>query len=329
MSSVPARFFSNGGLSATSKIAFLLTLSVAVLACLLPAAPARAQAIRTFVSTAGSNSNPCTITQPCRNFQAAINVTALGGEVDALDPGGYGSFTISQPITIEGQGWSYVAPSANGAAITIAAGNNGNFNIHGVSLNGIGVTNSLGIQFNAGGSLTVRDCVIRNFANDGIDFVPQGAPSQFFVSNTLLSDNGGGGMFVEPSFAGTFTGVLDHVTMQNNGTDGGLSVTSFGQTYNITVTDSVIANNAYGITALVSAGGAATIFVRNSTIVNNTHDGLSATGTGATIRVTRSTITGNGIGWEISSSGVVSSFNDNNILGNTAGNTIPPHVAYE
>jgi hypothetical protein len=302
------------------------------LAATLPGAPAQAQSIRTFVSTSGSNSNPCTITQPCRNFQTAVNVTALGGEVDALDPGGYGSFTISQPITIEGQGWSYVAPPANGAAITIAnAGNSGNYNIHGVSLNGIGVANSVGIQFNAGGSLTVRDCVIRNFATNGINFATSAfTPSQFFVANTLLSDNAGVGIFVQPTTQETFTGVLDHVTMQNNGT-AGLSAQTDGQIYNITVTDSVSANNANGIIAssVVGGGGVATIFVRNSTIANNTSDGLSATGTGATIRVTRSTITGNATGWAISSSGVVSSFNDNNILGNTAGNTIPPHVAYE
>jgi hypothetical protein len=301
------------------------------LAATLPAAPARAQSIRTFVSTAGSNSNPCTITQPCRNFQAAVNVTALGGEVDALDPGGYGSFTISQPITIEGQGWSYVAPPANAAAITIAdAGNNGNVNIHGVSLNGIGVANSVGIQFNAGGSLTVRDCVIRNFATNGINFATTApAPSQFFVANTLVSDNGGVGILFQPNFQNPFTGVLDHVTMQNNAA-AGLSAVSTGATYNITVNDSVSANNGNGISASVlGGGGVATIFVRNSTIVNNTGDGLLANGTGATIRVTRATITGNATGWAVSSSGVVSSFNDNNILGNTAGNTIPPHVAYE
>src|SRR6202163_1048343 len=65
----------------------------AALAAVLPAAPAQAQAqaIRTFVSTAGSDSNPCSITQPCRHFQAAVNATSAGGEVDALDAGAYGS----------------------------------------------------------------------------------------------------------------------------------------------------------------------------------------------------------------------------------------------
>src|SRR5258708_12854437 len=89
------------------------------LAATLPPVQAQAQSIRTFVSTAGSDSNPCSITLPCRHFSAAVAVTSAGGEVDALDPGAYGSFTISQAITIEGQGWSYVAPPANGNATTL------------------------------------------------------------------------------------------------------------------------------------------------------------------------------------------------------------------
>jgi hypothetical protein len=76
----------------------------------LPTAPAQAQSPRTFVSAAGNDSNPCSFTAPCRHFQAAVNVTSAGGEVDALDPAGYGPITISQAITIEGQGWSYIAP---------------------------------------------------------------------------------------------------------------------------------------------------------------------------------------------------------------------------
>ena len=79
-----------------------------------PTAPAQAQAPRTFVSAAGSDSNPCSFAAPCRHFQAAVNATSAGGEVDALDPAGYGPITISQAITIEGQGWSYIAPPASG-----------------------------------------------------------------------------------------------------------------------------------------------------------------------------------------------------------------------
>ena len=149
------------------------------------AAPANAQAPRTFVSAAGSDSNPCSFAAPCRHFQAAVDATSAGGEVDALDPAGYGPITISQAVTIEGQGWSYIAPPTGGNGITINAVS-GNVIIHGVSLNGVGITGTTtGIVFNSGGSLTVEDSVIRHFSNAGIDFAPNTSnPSQLYVSNT-------------------------------------------------------------------------------------------------------------------------------------------------
>src|SRR5271168_1670907 len=145
------------------------------LAVTLPAVSAQAQSIRTFVSVAGSDNPSCSLTLPCRHFSAAVAATAVGGEVDALDAGAYGSFTISQAITIDGQGWSYVAPPNNGNAITINAVS-GNVTIHGVSLNGVGATGTTnGIQFNSGDSLNVRDSAIRNFTGNGINFQSAGS----------------------------------------------------------------------------------------------------------------------------------------------------------
>jgi len=62
---------------------------------------------------------------------------------------------------------------------------------------------------------------------------------------------------------------------------------------------------------------------------------VSANGTSSTtIRVTRSAITGNGAGggWFVSGTGVVTSYNDNNIDGNgggNAGNATPPQIVYK
>jgi hypothetical protein len=51
--------------------------------------PAHAQ-LRVFVSGGGLDTNPCTVTQPCRTFQHAHNIAAANGEIDVLDPAGYG-----------------------------------------------------------------------------------------------------------------------------------------------------------------------------------------------------------------------------------------------
>jgi hypothetical protein len=221
-----------------------------------------------------------------------------------------------------------IAPVAGQAAITInAPGATDKINIIGVVLDGTGLTGTTGIQFNSGGSLTIRDSVIRNFADDGILFQPNSSSlSQLFVSNTLISDNGGPGILINPTGSGITNGVLDHVQLENNGTNitnDGLSVKTSTQTINVTFSDSVSANNSLaGIAAFSLSGTLINVMVRNSTIANNAGNGLEALGANATIRVTRSTITGNGAGWL--SSGVVSSYGDNNIDGNTSVNTEPP-----
>jgi hypothetical protein len=312
-----------------TRIVFAAALA---LAATLPTMPAQAGASRTFVSAAGSDSNPCTITLPCRNFAAAYMQTGPNGQVDALDPGNYGSLTITGPVSIEGHGWASMS-ATTGAAITINANTSDKINIVGVVLDGLGIVDNTGIQFNSGGSLIVRDSVIRNFYEDGIFFVPNSSGASYiFVSNTLVSGNRGYGIAIFPDGSGTTAGVLNHVELINNG-DAGLNVGSGGQTIKVTVSDSVSAFNVNdGIDAGVT-GGAVTVVVRNSTVANNGHNGLSAnvpTGAGvATILVTRSTITGNGAaGWNIIPPGVVVSYGDNNIDGNggTNPNPAPPCV---
>jgi Right handed beta helix region len=298
----------------------------------LPAAPAQAAAARTFVSATGSDSNNCAnVATPCRHLAAAYAATAANGEIYVLDPANYGALTITGPVSIEGHGWASIAPVAGQAAITINANAGDKINIIGVVLDGTALANTLGIQFNFGGSLTVRDSVIRNFGNDGI-FFGQGlsnTTSQLFISNTLVSDNVGYGIVVDPSGSGTTNSVLSHVRIENN-ISGGLLFTTSAQTINVTVADSVSANNGAngsnpGIYASSNGGTQVSVMVRNSTIANNAMDGLQASGTGATIRVTRSTITGNNTGWAVSSNGVVLSYGDNNIDGNTNVNTEPPN----
>jgi hypothetical protein len=301
----------------------ILIAAALAFAATLPAVPANAQAERTFVSAAGSDSNNCaTVTTPCRHFANAYAVTAPNGEIDVLDPANYGSLTIIGPVSIEGHGWASSAAVSGQAAIIInALGATDKINIVGVVLDGLGIANTTGIQFNSGGSLTVRDSVVRNFAFDGIDFFPT-ASGTFSISNTLVSDNGGNGIGVTSTGSGTTSGVLSHVEIAHN--FDGITVQSTTQTVNVTISDSVIANSVFaGIGALSDNGMMVSVMVRNSTSANNGTDGLLAEGTGATILVTRSTITGNNTGW-FAPTGTVTSYGDNNIDGNMNANTQPP-----
>src|ERR1022692_1938283 len=99
----------------------------AVIAALLAtvalcAAPAQAQPSRVFVAAQGSDTSPCTFAQPCRTFQQAHDTVAVGGEIDVLDPAGYGAVTISKAISIQGHGFSGISVSTFIDAMTINAG---------------------------------------------------------------------------------------------------------------------------------------------------------------------------------------------------------------
>src|SRR6476659_2342872 len=86
----------------------------------------QAQATRTWVSGVGDDVNPCSRTAPCKTFAGAISKTAEGGEIDALDPGGFGGVTITKAMTIEGthgSGFgSILNASVSGVIINITAG---------------------------------------------------------------------------------------------------------------------------------------------------------------------------------------------------------------
>src|ERR1700685_2469466 len=86
------------------------------------AVPASAQATRTWVSGVGDDANPCSRTAPCKTWAGAISKTAAGGEIDALDPGGFGALTITKSITLDGGGGQVASVLTTGTpGITISA----------------------------------------------------------------------------------------------------------------------------------------------------------------------------------------------------------------
>jgi hypothetical protein len=307
----------------------ILIAAATALTVMLPAMPAQAAAARTFVSAAGNDSNNCTnVNSPCRHFAAAYAATAANGEIYVLDPANYGSLTITGPVSIEGHGWASIAPPGpSSVAIAITANPGDEINIIGVVLDGTALSGTTGIRFNAGGSLNVRDSVIRNFGVDGIFFAAtSSAQSHIWVSNTLVSKNGSIGIDISPNAGGIVDGVLDHVAMENNANDG-LYLVNFGFPVNVNVNDSVIANNGIGIIADEGVGGPIYVAVRRCDISNN-GTGVQANGTGI-IRLTQSVITGNATGWTTSDGGSVGSSGDNLIDDNPAGNGVPPGPLYK
>ena len=283
------------------------------LAVTLPAVPAQAAAGRTFVSAAGSDTNPCTITMPCRNLQAAYNAVAPNGEVEALDPGNYGSLTITGPVTIQGHGWAGMS-TTTGAAITInAAGATDKIDIFGVVADGLGISGTSGIVFNSGGRLNVKDSVIQNFANDGITL---NATAPVSISDTVVSDNTNHGINFQPGGAADLT--LERVQAIGNSNIGILiegENAAPGAVITGTCADCVISGNGNGFSSegfLISAQPTGTIV--NCKIVNNNVGLLLSY---STVYLAQTTISNNKTDGYSTQFGTLKSFGNNFITDTT------------
>src|ERR1700722_2533390 len=157
------------------KIAVLIAVLGTTFLSVLCTVPAHAQATRTWVSGVGDDANPCSRTAPCMTFAGAITKTAAGGEIDALDPGGFGTLTITKSITIDGGGGQVASVLVSGTnGITVAAGSADYVVLRNVQFQGnlgngtTGTPGLNGIQFPSGAMLAIDNCKIDGISNYGI-----------------------------------------------------------------------------------------------------------------------------------------------------------------
>jgi len=281
----------------------------------LAGTPAYAQATRTWVSGVGDDANPCSRTAPCKTFAGAISKTAPCGEINVLDPGGFGAVTITKCITISSQCTEAGVLVSGTNGIIVSVPNAGDVVIlRGLDIEGLG-TGINGVLVNTGGNVTVENTTINKFTNSGINFAPTVAGSQLHVSNTIVRNNGalpntGQGISIAPTAAGTAT--LDNVRLDGN--IAGLKVNT--GTAIASVTNSIAANNVFaGFSA--AASGAILNIERSLSSHNGTGVGCAA---GTTVRLGNDSITDNGTAL----AGTCSSFKNNDIDVVVAVNTINP-----
>src|SRR5438309_11902359 len=134
---------------------YMIRFSIFILIFLALTPVAFAQATRTWVSGVGDDANPCSRTAPCKTWAGAISKTAVGGEIDALDPAGFGAVTITKGITLDGGGGQVASVLVSGTnGIVVQAGPSDVVILRNLRFNGIG-TGINGIRFLAGGALIV------------------------------------------------------------------------------------------------------------------------------------------------------------------------------
>src|SRR6185503_20602562 len=124
------------------------------------AAPAHAQATRTWVSGVGDDVNPCSRTAPCKTFPGAIVKTAAGGEIDTLDPGGFGAVTVTKAITIANEGIGeagILVAGTNGVTVNCSTDPNCVVILRGLVIDGgpVGSNSLNGVRFVAGRTLII------------------------------------------------------------------------------------------------------------------------------------------------------------------------------
>src|SRR5262245_13704891 len=153
-----------------TSLSFAIAAASLVLA--LPATPAQAQASRTWVSGVGDDANPCSRTAPCKTFAGAISKTALNGEINCLDPGGFGAVTITKSITIDCHEIfaSIIFSGTNGINIPFnnfaATDVRKTVRLRNLNLNGID-TGLVGILITGGSVIPAGVVVIENCLIDG------------------------------------------------------------------------------------------------------------------------------------------------------------------
>ena len=209
------------------KLALLILVVGTVLG--MNVAPIHAQASRTWVSGVGDDANPCSRTAPCKTFAGAISKTAAGGEIDALDPAGFGAVTITKGITIDGGGGQVASVLVSGTnGIVVQAGPSDVVILRNLRINGIG-TGINGIRFLAGKALILENLEIFGFTTNGVDVLnaflndpnAQGSPLSLATAIQDLSDDptarsltiviSGGDDGARPS-ASDYEGAVDAIT---------------------------------------------------------------------------------------------------------------------
>jgi len=279
-------------------------------------------ATRVWVSAAtGSDSNPCTRAEPCRDLASAVFAVAVDGEVVILDSGGYDAVEITKSVQIvapEGV-HAVIAPAtgitvpgdANGSmtAVLVNAPNAtvilrnltinrhqtisnairaiavGTLHVENCVLNGLSNLNSSdsGITFAANGRLTVRDTTARNNGTGILVFAPSGGTAHASIDRSRLDGNQTG------VIASSNSRVMVSNTLAANGGNVGFLANAHPSEPSELNCDNCVASNFY-------AG-----FARGS-------------GAGAVMRVARSVATNNNYGFQNSGAGKFKSLAGTNMV---------------
>lgn len=283
---------------------------------------AQGQATRTWVSGVGDDVNPCSRTAPCKTFAGAISKTAEGGEIDPLDPAGYGAVTITKAMTIDGgtgSGWASVLATgiANGINVNMTSGahiNDAVVILRNLTINGTNQAPTAGGVLTNGVNvikvfkLIVESCVFEDLLGNGISQNSLASSSSTQVNNCYF-DNVVNGMLGKTT-SGFAQTQIDRCYF-NGGTDGVLA----SQNAFITITNSTFSSLTGNVNGGARANASSAINVANSEFASCA---LGVNSSGGPVRISNNDFFNN----TTAISGTAESANNNKFRGNNADGSV-------
>lgn len=283
--------------------------TLALLLALVATPAALAQATRTWVSGTGDDANPCSRTAPCKTFAGAVSKTAVGGEINAIDPGGFGAITIVNSLTIDATG-TQAGVLVSGTNAIVIDNPNAVVVLRNLNIDGLG-TGLDGIDVIAAKRVSIENSRIYNFTKSAVDFAVTNSGATLNVINSELFNNTGTGVFVAPP-TGSATVTLTGDDIDGNGC--GIVAGSYG--FSGSFTTGCGAANSSG-----TGTGKGSIAAFHSAINNNGTAGVYSAGTRASVELGDDSVTGNSHGLDPAQGGAILSWSDNFVYGNTFNGT--------
>jgi len=228
----------------------IAVLSLAAATVAVAAPPASAQATRTWVSGVGDDANPCSRTAPCKTWAGAIFKTAVGGEIDALDDGGFGGVTITKAITLNGGGHVASALVSGTNAIIVSAPANAQVVLQGIDVVGLNVAEGTcasltGVRINSAASVLLDDVDISGFQTAVGATLDASSPDVFVdisLNNVRIHNNCQYGVRLNPAVGHPGRLAMEHTSITGSNT--ALSVAAGGEAW---VSNSQIYLNNMGV----------------------------------------------------------------------------------
>jgi hypothetical protein len=266
----------------------------------------------------GDDANPCSRTAPCKTFAGAISKTATNGEINTLDPGGFGGVTITKSIKINActSGLGGVLVSGTNA-IVINALATSRVTLRCLDINGLG-TSLNAVRVLQARTVRVLDSQIFGFTRNAIDIENSNSGLSVIVARNDLHDNTGAGVMVAP----TLSSATAKVTVRDNLIhENGCGVVAAQGT--VDPAFNFAANCGVRDPAVSGINAFAIVNSFENTIADHTTVGVFSRGAQATNRIGLNQITGNlSHGILGVNGGQILSFQNNLITGNVT-NGVP------